>query len=515
MSFMKKAFGWYTLGALLMIGDSASAQQLTENFADITTLQAAGWLQVNRSTVIGATNWFQGSTTVFPAQAGAPTSYIGANFNNTTGTNTISNWLLTPVVNITNGATMKFWTRTTDAQMFPDRLEVRLSIMGNSTDVGTTATSTGVFTTLLTTINPNLTTTGYPSVWTEFSVTATGLPAGNHTGRYAFRYFVTSGGPTGANSDFIGIDTVEVATVVLAVCGNNMVEAGETCDDGNTFNTDACTAMCQNAVCGDNIVRPGVEMCDDGNTTNGDGCDNNCKMTACRNGVVTTGEQCDDGNPTSGDGCDSNCTPTGCGNGVETTGEQCDDGNPTNGDGCDNNCKVTACGNGVVTTGEQCDDGNLTSGDGCDDNCTINYDQLLGGNTAPNWSTGWPTHPDDSLAIGDGCSQPTDCISGRCVNDGNSHQYCTRLCTDIAPCPAGWYCDSDNNGQSVCFEEYTRPEEDTDPNQDTTNDSSSCSVSASNSKPAPWYAGAILLGVAGFELRRCRRRTQGLPKLRS
>ena len=35
--------------------------------------------------VAGSTNWFQGNNTVFPAQSGAPNSYIGANFNNTTG----------------------------------------------------------------------------------------------------------------------------------------------------------------------------------------------------------------------------------------------------------------------------------------------------------------------------------------------------------------------------------------------------------------------------------------------
>src|SRR6185503_17575667 len=73
---------------------------LSEGFVDITTLAGAGWVQTNHSTVVGTTNWFQGNSDVFPAQAGAPTSYIGANFNNTTGTNTISNWLLTPPVSL-------------------------------------------------------------------------------------------------------------------------------------------------------------------------------------------------------------------------------------------------------------------------------------------------------------------------------------------------------------------------------------------------------------------------------
>ena len=143
---------------------------------------------------------------MFPAQSGAATSYIGANFNNTTDTNTISNWLLTPPVTLQNGATMTFYTRTVDVPTFPDRLQVRMSTNGASSNVGTTATDVGDFTTLLLDINPTYTTTGYPNVWTQFTVTVSGVPSPT-TGRLAFRYFVENGGPNGANSDYIGIDT--------------------------------------------------------------------------------------------------------------------------------------------------------------------------------------------------------------------------------------------------------------------------------------------------------------------
>ena len=77
-------------------------------------------MQTNRSTTIGTTGWFQGNDAVFPAQGGATTSYIGANFNNTTGTNTISNWLLTPPIGLQNGAVLTFWTRTVDAPGFAE-----------------------------------------------------------------------------------------------------------------------------------------------------------------------------------------------------------------------------------------------------------------------------------------------------------------------------------------------------------------------------------------------------------
>lgn len=62
------------------------------------------------------------------------------------------------------------------------------------------------------------------------------------------------------------------------VCGNNMVESGEQCDDGNTQAGDGCSPTCQTEipVCGNGIVDLGEE-CDDGNTMSGDGCDSMCQ----------------------------------------------------------------------------------------------------------------------------------------------------------------------------------------------------------------------------------------------
>ena len=124
------------------------------------------------------TNWFQGNNPVFPAFDGAPNAYIGANFNNGAGLATISNWLLTPPITLQNGATFTFYTRTTTLPpvIFPDRLQVRMSTNGASTNVGTLATDVGDFTTLLLDINPTYRPEGYPHVWTQFTVTLSGIP---------------------------------------------------------------------------------------------------------------------------------------------------------------------------------------------------------------------------------------------------------------------------------------------------------------------------------------------------
>ncbi|MGD9584580.1 MAG: choice-of-anchor J domain-containing protein [Lysobacterales bacterium] len=189
-----------------------------------------GWTCTNNSAPLGTTGWFQGNTVVFPAQAGGTgTEYIGANFNNTTGTNTISNWLITPLVQFGTGSELRFWSRVPTPIAYADRLEIRASTTGTNT--GGTNVSTGDFSVLLGTINPGLVTAtgtcavpaaapnagGYPDAWCEYRLTnADGLPT-TGSGHIGFRYFVTSGGPTGANSSFIGIDTFSFVEGVVLV----------------------------------------------------------------------------------------------------------------------------------------------------------------------------------------------------------------------------------------------------------------------------------------------------------
>jgi hypothetical protein len=194
---------------------------LVEGFDDIATLAGAGWITKNNSTGPGTSGWFQGNDTVFPSYDGAATAYIGANFNNVSGAGTISNWLVTPLLTFDAASSLSFYTRSTigsnGVSVYPDRLEVRLCTGATCTDVGTTPTAVGQFTTLLRSINPNLGTVddptganGYPlTAWAPFTLdAAAGLPTSGQ-GRVAFRYYVTNGG-TGSNSNFIGIDAVTI-----------------------------------------------------------------------------------------------------------------------------------------------------------------------------------------------------------------------------------------------------------------------------------------------------------------
>lgn len=191
---------------ILPLSDMELTADLAEGFEDITTLPGKGWALINKSDPLGVTNWFQGNSAVFPAHAGEITHYIGANFNNVGGTiGTISNWLIMPTRVLKSGDTLTFYTRTA-ASTWPDRLEIRMSLAGDSEYVGFGAFDVGDFGYLLTSVNPELEVGGYPLVWTAYSIQLQlDKPV---IGRLAFRYFVTEGGPGGINSNYIGIDTI-------------------------------------------------------------------------------------------------------------------------------------------------------------------------------------------------------------------------------------------------------------------------------------------------------------------
>jgi subtilisin-like proprotein convertase family protein len=206
-----------TSSILSQAGGVAVANNLiNEGFATInTTLPPTGWAIKNLSTPVGTTpNWDLGNQSLFNSNSGAADSYIAAGFSNIDGTGIISNWLFTPNVTLKNGDQFSFYTKSHGD--YPDRLQVRLSTSGVSTNVGASNISTGDFSALLLDINPTYVLSGYPTNWKKYSITISGMPAAGISGRLAFRYFVEDGGPTGNNSDYIGIDDVLYTTYAFA-----------------------------------------------------------------------------------------------------------------------------------------------------------------------------------------------------------------------------------------------------------------------------------------------------------
>ena len=121
-------------------------------------------------------------------------------------------------------------------------------------------------------------------------VTSTGLflAAGG------LQHQVSAGPPFACKADFTGwmyLDSKDKRLyycdgdwrklLIEALCGNKVINPGETCDDGNTKDGDGCTAKCQKNVCGDGVLWVGQEECDDGNVKEGDACSAVCKFTNC------------------------------------------------------------------------------------------------------------------------------------------------------------------------------------------------------------------------------------------
>lgn len=141
-------------------------------------------------------------------------------------------------------------------------------------------------------------------------------------------------------------DLILYAKWTAWTCGDSIVTTGETCDDGNKLNTDACLNSCQSATCSDGYVWSGHEACDDGNSSNTDACLNDCSLAECGDGHV------------------------------QTDVEECDDGNSSNNDACLNSCVGNVCGDGYLNPDEEdCDLGldNGGPGSGCDVDCTFNF----------------------------------------------------------------------------------------------------------------------------------------------
>ncbi|MFA5012033.1 MAG: choice-of-anchor J domain-containing protein [Ignavibacteria bacterium] len=170
----------------------------TDNFDganDTTALRTRGYKIYQNSVPLGITFWFQGNETVFPAYNGPTTGYVGANFNATSGAGQIDVWMVTPKVTggMLAGDSLYFYSRTSTGSTWPDSIRVMYST-SDSTISGT---------------------------WTElgrFLVSAAGTwekrgfraPSASANGRFAIRYTVANGGPSGSNSNYIGIDALTI-----------------------------------------------------------------------------------------------------------------------------------------------------------------------------------------------------------------------------------------------------------------------------------------------------------------
>jgi len=220
----------------------------TEDFDSLSKAVSRGWVIANNSRPLGTIPWVQGffylsqhheydgklgatNTYNFDGFGGMEYSYSGTDFAMATNNSghrkaVISNWLISPVMEIKNGDIIRFHTRTySNPAQGADRLQVRINPVNSSADVGRDAMSVGNFSEVIIDINQDYLLEGdgsYPGTWTSSAdlnngsdIVISGLPGTTaRKSRIAFRYFVEDGGPSGENSVGIGLDKFEFISVV-------------------------------------------------------------------------------------------------------------------------------------------------------------------------------------------------------------------------------------------------------------------------------------------------------------
>lgn len=183
---MKKALAAMALAGIAMTAQAAV--QFEQGFDNVNNLGAQGWIQMNASTPVGVTGWYQGDQSQFGAQAGDANSYIAANYANADVGGTIDNWLISPVFNIDKDGSVSFWLRGFDDPNYSD--QVSFGFSNGSGALGDFAMSNAI--------------TVPTGDWTKYTFFYnTGDPGS--TARFAIRYVGTYD-----TSNYIGVDTFAV-----------------------------------------------------------------------------------------------------------------------------------------------------------------------------------------------------------------------------------------------------------------------------------------------------------------
>lgn len=166
----------------------AQAETYTQGFDNLAT---SGWLLTNNSSNPG-NSWFQGVSEQLAAHSGAADSYAAANYlSAVNGAGSISNWLISPELNLGGATQLSFYARTEAVEGFADTLKVYFNAGSDS--------STASFVSLQSTI------TLQTDAWTLYTIA---LPAAG-TGRIAFEYAVGNA----ENANYAAIDSVTVSAV--------------------------------------------------------------------------------------------------------------------------------------------------------------------------------------------------------------------------------------------------------------------------------------------------------------
>lgn len=188
----------------------------TEEFQDVSGLGSSGWLFIDNSASSSSSggpyaNWTQGlfgydkSGTWFGFTAYSYTNnqneYAYSSARSTNSLYSVSGWMITPVLSVKNGDKISFYTRGDTVLPFKNRMQVRMAKTSSQKLGSSSALSTGYYSTVLFDINPTQSVNGYPTSWTKYEYTFSGLSE-NTDVRIGFRNYIENS----SQARGIGID---------------------------------------------------------------------------------------------------------------------------------------------------------------------------------------------------------------------------------------------------------------------------------------------------------------------
>ena len=248
------------------------------------------------------------------------------------------------------------------------------------------------------------------------------------------------------------VKNITVACAVPAICGNDILEDAEACDDGNTSDGDCCDSTCQfestGSSCDDNDACTPQSSCDGTGACVGSGsiCGSAALGEAC-----TNNNECTSGNCVDGVCCDTACSGTcqACSAAKKGSGNDGTCGDIASNNDPDNECTdegASSCGD----TGA-CDGAGACAKYSAGTVCRSSADLCDQDETCPGNGAACPA--DVFQQAGTACGDPAACIDGPSNSALIPAAQCSgnsAVCTQTPMSCNGYVCEDALSCKSSC-----------------------------------------------------------------
>ena len=143
--------------------------------------------------------WGQGDPVAYSSYNGPDSGYVGSSYNSVLNSDNLDNWLCLPPQNVALGDSFSFFVSSPLGSIFPDSVRVMFNPTGATLPEDTNWIELDNFKSL------------NNGTWQRRAYAA---PAASATAVFAIRHSVVNAGPLGSNSDYLGVDQIDVFNAI-------------------------------------------------------------------------------------------------------------------------------------------------------------------------------------------------------------------------------------------------------------------------------------------------------------